>query len=45
MPLEAEKGRKGTPLTKIEKNAIEVKFMIQLTQVRSKPKARRVALR
>ena len=45
MPLEAEKGQEGTPLTRIEKKAIEVRFMIQLTHVRSKPKARKVALR
>jgi hypothetical protein len=33
MPLEAEKGREGMPLNKIEKKADEVRFKIQLTQV------------
>jgi len=33
MPLEVEKGREGDPFTRIEKKVVEVRFMIQLTQV------------
>jgi hypothetical protein len=29
MPLEAKKGQEGTPLTRIEKKAEEVRFKIQ----------------
>ena len=45
MPLEAEKGREGTPLTRIENKAEEVRFKIQFTQSWSKPKEFKIALR
>jgi hypothetical protein len=38
MPLEGEKGREGTPSTRIEKKDEEVRFKIQFTQSWSKPK-------
>jgi hypothetical protein len=43
IPLEGEKGFEGTPLTRIEKKAVEVRFIIQVTQLESKPKASSIA--
>jgi len=43
IPLEGEKGFKGTPLTRIEKKVMEVRFIIQATQLESKPKASSIA--
>jgi hypothetical protein len=43
IPLEGEKGLEGTPLTRREKKAEEVKFKIQSTQVWSKSKAKSIA--
>ena len=42
IPLEGLKVGEGEPLTRIEKKVVEVSFKIQLTQVGSKPKAKRI---
>jgi hypothetical protein len=43
IPLEGEKGCEGTPLTRIEKKAVEVRFTIQVTHLESKPKDSSIA--
>ena len=43
IPLEGEKVLEGIPLTKMEKKAEEVKFMIHVTQLWSKLKAKSMA--
>jgi hypothetical protein len=40
IPHDGMKGREGTPLTRMEKKEVEVRFRIQVTQSSSKPKAR-----
>lgn len=35
-------GEEGEPLIRIEENDEDIRFMIQCTQVRLKPKARRI---
>jgi len=44
MSIEGEKGHEVTPLTKMENKVEEVRFMIQLIKIGSKPKSRRVFL-